>query len=268
VAGTLSILFLTPSRLALYNLFWGYILPGIKWLELEAEKLTDLKTIWRYASIQLPPFFTVVFKFLPLYFPFYYWGGVRLSPLGTSATSGPTVPASGDRRDVEPRIWQGKLKHQEKICPIATLYTSKQILLAVGSNLAHHGVKATNRPSSGHCLCFSVLLCEYSPLRCLPSYVLSKFSTPVEASPFISIKAVSKIMVRYIYYHSSHYLREIGKIMDSELTSSDHYWNWNALNFIVNTIYICHCRTQLLIEIYYIFKWCINNYDLSLYPSH
>jgi hypothetical protein len=58
------------------------------------------------------------------------WGGVRISPLSTSATIWPTLPDLDDgwwwgwvwsnrRND-----WQGKQKYSEKSCPIATLSTT------------------------------------------------------------------------------------------------------------------------------------------------
>jgi hypothetical protein len=60
------------------------------------------------------------------------WGGVRLSPLGTSAT----VPAPDDRWEWSSR-WnencQGKLKYSEKICLSATLQTTDRTLDGTGA---------------------------------------------------------------------------------------------------------------------------------------
>jgi hypothetical protein len=69
----------------------------------------------------------------------------------------------------------------------------------MGSNLGHHcGKLETNRAvgTAYASLYFptTILLCAL-----FPEYVVSKFSTPIEASLFISIKAVKKIKVGYIY---------------------------------------------------------------------
>jgi hypothetical protein len=83
------------------------------------------------------------------------WGGVRLSPLGTSATNWPTVPApngtwwsmySSRWND----NWQGKPKYWEKNYPSATFSTIDHTLPDLGSNLGRRGGKpATNRLSYG-----------------------------------------------------------------------------------------------------------------------
>jgi hypothetical protein len=57
------------------------------------------------------------------------WGGVRPSPLGTSVTNWPSVPAPDDRRwwmwsSRWNENWQGKRKYSEKTCPSATLSTT------------------------------------------------------------------------------------------------------------------------------------------------
>jgi hypothetical protein len=83
------------------------------------------------------------------------WGGVRLSPTGTSATIWPIVPASDDRwwwvwsrRWNE--NWQGKPKYSEKICPSVTLSITDPTWPDLGSNPGHPGGKpATNRLSYG-----------------------------------------------------------------------------------------------------------------------
>jgi hypothetical protein len=53
------------------------------------------------------------------------WGGVRLSPLGTSVTNWPIVSASDDRWRMwssrRNENWKGKPKYSEKTCPSATL---------------------------------------------------------------------------------------------------------------------------------------------------
>jgi hypothetical protein len=82
------------------------------------------------------------------------WGGVRLSPLGTSATNWPIVPAQDDRWWVWSsrwnENWQRKQKYSEKTCPSATLPTRNHTWPDPGSNSGHRGGKpATNRLSYG-----------------------------------------------------------------------------------------------------------------------
>jgi hypothetical protein len=57
-----------------------------------------------------------------LYFFLNSWGGMRLNFLGTAATNWPTVLAPDVRWCND--NWQGKPKYSEKICPIATFYTT------------------------------------------------------------------------------------------------------------------------------------------------
>jgi hypothetical protein len=84
------------------------------------------------------------------------WDGVRLSPLGTSATNSPTVPAPRDKwwwwmwSTRWNENWQGKLKYSEKICPSATLSTTNPTWPDLGANPGPRGGKtATNRLSYG-----------------------------------------------------------------------------------------------------------------------
>jgi hypothetical protein len=82
------------------------------------------------------------------------WGGLRLSPLGTSATVWPIVPAPEDRWWVWSNWWnenwQRKPKYSEKTCRSATLSTTNRTWADLGSNLGHRGGKpATNRLSYG-----------------------------------------------------------------------------------------------------------------------
>jgi hypothetical protein len=79
------------------------------------------------------------------------WGGVRLGPLGTSATNWPIVPAPDDRWWVWSsrwnKNWQGKPKYSEETCPSASLSTTCPDR---GSNPVRRGGKsATNRLSYG-----------------------------------------------------------------------------------------------------------------------
>jgi hypothetical protein len=74
------------------------------------------------------------------------WGGVRLCPLGTSATNWPIVPAPDYRRwwvwsSRRNKNWQGKPKYSEKTCPSATLSTTNPTWPDLGSNLGRRGVK-------------------------------------------------------------------------------------------------------------------------------
>jgi hypothetical protein len=86
------------------------------------------------------------------------WGGVRLSPFGTSATNWPTVPAPDDRwwwmwSSRWNDNWQGKPKYSEKTCPSATLSTTNLARPDLGSNPGSRGGKpATNRLSYGTAL--------------------------------------------------------------------------------------------------------------------
>jgi hypothetical protein len=91
----------------------------------------------------------------PVLFLFFPWSGLRLSPLGTSATNWPIVPAPDDRWWW---IWssqwnensQGKPKYSEKTCPSATLSTTNPTWPDLGWNLGHRSGKlATNRLSYG-----------------------------------------------------------------------------------------------------------------------
>jgi hypothetical protein len=80
--------------------------------------------------------------------------GVRLSPLGTSATNWPNVPAPDDRWWVWSRRWnehwQWKPKYSEKTCPSAILSTTKPTWPELGSNPDRRcGEPATNRLSYG-----------------------------------------------------------------------------------------------------------------------
>jgi hypothetical protein len=80
------------------------------------------------------------------------WGGVRLSPLGTSATNWPIVPAPDDRRWVWSNWWnenlQGKPKYSEKTCCSVTFSTTDPIWPDLGSNPSRRGGKPlTNRLS-------------------------------------------------------------------------------------------------------------------------
>jgi hypothetical protein len=80
---------------------------------------------------------------------------VRLSPLGTSATNWPIVPAPYDRwRWVWSSRWnenlQGKPKYSEKIYHSVTLSTTNPTWPDLGSNPGRRGGKpATNRLSCG-----------------------------------------------------------------------------------------------------------------------
>jgi hypothetical protein len=81
------------------------------------------------------------------------WGGVRLSPLGTSATSWPIVPAPDDRwwwmwSNRWNENWQGEPKYSEKTCPSATLSTTNPTWPGLDPG-PRDGKSATNRLSYG-----------------------------------------------------------------------------------------------------------------------
>jgi hypothetical protein len=75
-------------------------------------------------------------------------GGVRLSPLGTSATIWPIVPALDDRWWVWSNRWnenwQEKQKYSEKTSPSTTLSTTNPTWSDLGSNLGRRGGKPAN----------------------------------------------------------------------------------------------------------------------------
>jgi hypothetical protein len=115
------------------------------------------------------------------------WGRVRLSPLGTSATNRPIVPAPDDRWWW---MWsslcngnkQGKPKYSEKIYRSATLSTTIPTWPDLGSNKGRRGGKpATNRLRYG--TAFSSLLVQIFPSVLLFSNTLScKHSGPYISS--------------------------------------------------------------------------------------
>jgi hypothetical protein len=87
------------------------------------------------------------------YFFLFSLNGVRLSPLGTSATNWPIVPAQDDRRWVWgsrwKENWQGKPKYSERTCPSITLSTTNLMWPDLGSNPGRRGGKpATNRTAA------------------------------------------------------------------------------------------------------------------------
>jgi hypothetical protein len=90
----------------------------------------------------------------PSFFGGVSWGGVRLSPLGTSANIWHIVPAPDVRWWVWSRRWndnwQGKPKYSEKTCLSATWPTTNPTWPDLGSNPGHPcGKPATNRLSYG-----------------------------------------------------------------------------------------------------------------------
>jgi hypothetical protein len=94
---------------------------------------------------------------------------VRLSPLGTSATNWPVVPAPDDRWWVWSsrwnENWQGKPKYSEKTYPSAILSTTNPTWHDLGSNSGRRGGKpATNRLSYG--TAFDVFLTSGSGRSC------------------------------------------------------------------------------------------------------
>jgi hypothetical protein len=84
------------------------------------------------------------------------WGEVRLSPLGTSATNWPIIPAPDDRWVWSMwwiENWQGKPNYSEKTCPSATWYTTNPTWPDIRSNPGRCcGKQATNSLSYGTAL--------------------------------------------------------------------------------------------------------------------
>jgi hypothetical protein len=65
------------------------------------------------------------------------WGGMRLGPLGTSATNWPILPAPNDRRVWSSRWndnWQGKPKYSKKPFSTRALSTTNPTRPDLGSN--------------------------------------------------------------------------------------------------------------------------------------
>jgi hypothetical protein len=80
------------------------------------------------------------------------WSGVRLRPLGTSATVWPIVPAPDDRwwwvwNSWWNENWQGKPKYSEETCPSATLSTKNPTWPELESN---PGRRCGKQPESRH----------------------------------------------------------------------------------------------------------------------
>jgi hypothetical protein len=75
---------------------------------------------------------------------FFSCGRVRLSPLGTSATNWPIVPAPDDRwwwlwSSRWNENWQRKPKYSEKICRSDTSFTTNPTWPYLGSNPGRRG---------------------------------------------------------------------------------------------------------------------------------
>jgi hypothetical protein len=96
------------------------------------------------------------YVFCDVYFFLVSWVGLRLSPLGTSATNWPTVPGLDNKWMWSSRWnenWQGKPKYSEKTCPSATLSTTNPTWPDLGSNPGRLGGNpATSRRSYGSAL--------------------------------------------------------------------------------------------------------------------
>jgi hypothetical protein len=91
---------------------------------------------------------------------------VILSPLGTSATSCPIVPAQYDRWwmwiSQWSKNWQGKPKYSEKTCPSAILSTTNPTLPDLGWNPGCRSRKPTTNHLSYGMTSFYCLLYSYT----------------------------------------------------------------------------------------------------------
>jgi hypothetical protein len=103
------------------------------------------------------PTLTYVFSFIILV----SWGGVRLSPLGTSATNWPIAPGPENRWWVWSsrwnENWQGKPKYSEKTCPSTTLSTTNPTWPDLGSNPGRRGGKS----STNHLSYYTAYACVH-----------------------------------------------------------------------------------------------------------
>jgi hypothetical protein len=119
-----------------------------------------------------------------------FLGRVRLSPLGTSATVWPSVPAPDDRwwwvwNSRWNEHWQGKPKYSEKTYPSATLSTTNPTWPDLGLNPDRHGRKpATNRLSYGTALRRIQLFDDSA--KCLVCWYQNVDSPCLNATCFIS----------------------------------------------------------------------------------
>jgi hypothetical protein len=100
-------------------------------------------------------------------FMFFFLSGMRLSPLGMSASNCSIVPAPDDIWVWNiwwNENWQGKLKYSEKTCPSATLSTTNPTWPDLGLNLGCcSGKLATNCLSYGLAFLFILVLNWFLP---------------------------------------------------------------------------------------------------------
>jgi hypothetical protein len=100
-------------------------------------------------------------------------GGVRLNPLGTSATNWPIVPTPYDRWLWSiwwNENWQGKLKYLEETCLSATLCTTNSTCPDLGSNPGHRGGNPATNHLSWHGL-WSTLATIVPPDSCVLNFL-------------------------------------------------------------------------------------------------
>jgi hypothetical protein len=113
------------------------------------------------------------------------WGGVWLSPLCTSATNWPIVPAPDNRWWVWSSRWNenllGKPKHSVETCPRATFSTTNPSWADLGSDLGRRGEKSvTNSLSYGtawiECYHLVNLICMNATLNCCRTQIFQIFN--------------------------------------------------------------------------------------------
>jgi hypothetical protein len=124
-------------------------------------------------------------------------GGVRLSPLGTSATNWPILPALDDRWWVWSsrwnENWQGKPQYSEKTYSIAALSTTNPMWPELGSNSGRCCGKLAIYHLSYDTAPYIQLLSNIL----IPSSILMAFFTTLSASLSIQRQKICLTMMNY-----------------------------------------------------------------------
>jgi hypothetical protein len=155
------------------------------------------------------------------------WDGLRLSPLGTSATNSPVVPAPDDRwwmwSSRWNENWHGKPKYSEITCPSATLSTKNPTWPDLGSNTGPRCEKpAINRLSYGTAFTHCIGAGGYSPV----SHLGGPCSIPYYVGFVVDKMALGRIVSEYFGFPcllSTHKLLHIHQSINHQ--SSDTMWS-------------------------------------------